>query len=310
MSLFNPSVKTIEVARSEVADTVGASAEPQMKERATRSIQAAIEYFNTRANWEFLLSESPPLTIYAPFSVTGITAVAGQASAALPVSHGLKPDDVISAPGINTGTRISATAAGSIGIYGTWATNVATGGALTVTAQRDMYDLPTDWKSVYDVKMYGSKRSLRLLRRRLWDRTVIDEFNTSTPLWYDIFHVGGRGKLRLLTPPQAQDTLMLRYYRRLTVPSSAESATGDMLDIPQDYEVFLLAWAKWHFLVDKAEGKAQQAQVWLTVAEDGIRTMIADQARIPDEDLSFIPGHSTRWFNTPDATRYLPYDYS
>lgn len=306
MSLFNPSTKTIADARAEIADTVGASADPEMNTRAGRSLDAAIEHFNTRAKWEFLLTESAPIAVFGPFAVTGVTAVAGQASALVPASHGLKVDDVIRAGTVVAGTRVSATAAGSVGIYGTWPSNVATGGSLTVTSTRDMYDLPSDWKAVYDIKLYVSQRSLRLVRRRLWDRMVLNEFDTSTPLWYDIFPIGGRGKLRLLTPPQSADTMMMRYYRRMAV----SSATAAGLDIPQDYELYLLSWAKWHFLVDKAEGRAEQATQWLTLADTGLKSMIGDQAQIPDEDLAFIPGHSTRWFGTPDSTRYLPFDYS
>lgn len=61
--------------------------------------------------------------------------------------------------------------------------------------------------------------------------------------------------------------------------------------MPQDYEPYLIAWAKWHYLTDKSEGRSDQAAVWLNFATDGLKVMLADQTRLPDEDLMFIPGH-------------------
>jgi hypothetical protein len=146
-----------------------------------------------------------------------------------------------------------------------------------------------------------------LFRRRAWDRTVGDEFTTSTPDWYDIFAIGAKGKIRLLPPPAASDSLQLRYYRRMTIPTT--TATAEAIDIPQDYEGYLIAWAKWHFLVDKSEGRSEQATVWLSMANEGITTMMKDQTRIPDEDLGFTPGHYGGFGNI-DSSRSVPWEYS
>ena len=65
------------------------------------------------------------------------------------------------------------------------------------------------------------------------------------------------------------------------------------LDIPEDYEAYPIAWAKWHFLTDKREQGGQQATTWLNLAQEGLKTMESDQTVIPDEDLMFLPGHAS-----------------
>ena len=141
------------------------------------------------------------------------------------------------------------------------------------------------------VRLYSTPTTLRPLRRRFYDRAVgANEFSTVTPpMYYDIFLVGSKGKIRLLPPPGAADTMQLRYYRRMAVASATADAT--VLDVPQDYEGYLIAWAKWHFITDKGEGRSSQGQTWIAFAQEGIKTMLSDQTRVPDEDLGFVPGH-------------------
>lgn len=310
MALFQPSTKTHAEARQEVGETIGASAlgtVTGVSGAAARSINAAFEHFNNLANWEFTLTEHFPIPVFAPFNVTGVSASAGQTSAAMPAGHGILIDDVITFGGLVAGTRVSATAAGSVGFNSTITTAI-TGSPQVVTAgiTRDFYDLPTDWKQPYSTRLYGAQTTLRLIRRRIWDRSIVDEFVPSTPLYYDVFGIGGKGKIRLLPPPAGNDTLGLRYYRRMGIAS----ATAMTLDIPQDYEPYVMAWAKWHFLMDKEEGRSQQGSTWLAFAQDGIKTMMGSQTRIPDEDLGFTPGHfAYDPARGPNSTRHLFDEY-
>jgi hypothetical protein len=287
VALFNQSTKAISAAVQEIADAAGASGDTEMCNRAGRSLNAALEHWNTRANWEFLLTEAPPITVFPPFSVTGVTASAGQSSAQMPVGHGFLVDDLIS---VSTppGTRVTATAVSSVGFSGSVAAGVATTDPLTAYGNRDYYPLPTDWRTPYSARLYAQQSTLRPIRRRMYDRSIVNEFTIRTSVGYDIFNIASKGKIQLLPPPAATDVLQLRYYRRMTVPTT--TATADALDVPQDFEPYVIAWAKWHFLMDKGEGRGEQAATWLAFANDGIKTMMADQTRVPDEDLMFIPG--------------------
>lgn len=307
MALFTQSTKAVSAACQEIADAVGVSGDTEWTDRAFRSLRAGFQYLNRRANWEFLDTESAPISVVAPFSVGGVTASAGSTSALAPASHGLLPDDVVTFPGVLLGTRVSATAAGSFTITTTIGAALGTGNqVVTASATRDAYPLPSDWKAVYGVRLHGSPRTLVPIRRRAWDRAITTEFQTSTPFGYDLFMIGGKGKLRLLPPPSQADVLQYRYYRRMTVPTT--SATAEPLDIPDDFEGFLIAWCKWHLINDKGEGRAEQGQTWLTFANEGIRTMIQDQTVVPDEDLGFMPGAYT-WPWSSQSTTQIDWTY-
>jgi hypothetical protein len=309
MTLFQPSTKAVSAAAQEIADCVGASGDSEMTTRAGRSLFAALEHFNNRAKWNFLLTEASPISIIAPFNVTGVSASAGQASAACPAGHGLQPDDFISLTGLTDGIRVSATAASGFGIYGSFAlgAGVQVG---TATATRDMYDLPSDWKAPYTVRMVVSKTTLHPVGRRFYDRfnMLSEQSSLTVPTNYDVFMIGSRGKIRILQPPSSPDVLQLRYYRRMTIPTT--TATASVLDIHQDYEPYLMAWGKWHFLTDKSEGRGDQLKTWFALSEQGLTTMLKEQTNQPDQDVGFIPGAYVFGVWGDNTTRFINWDQS
>lgn len=302
--MFTPSVTTVSGAVLEIADAAGASADAERTSRAGRSLFAAIKYINGRQNWSWLLTENAPIQVTGPFTANLTAVASGAASASASAGHGVKADDIVVGDGFAVGTRVSATAASAIGFN--FATTGNTGSAPVFV--RDFYDLPTDWKQPYTVRMIKSINTLYPAPRRAYDRSVPDEFAIGTPQWYDLFAGFQKGKIRLLPPPAQSDTLLLRYYRRMEVPS-ATGATS-VLDIPQDYDFHLIAWAKWHFLVDQSEGRADQASTWLSLANEGIKVMLSDQMRQPDETLAFTS--STSQWNWPGrgSTREINWDYT
>lgn len=302
MPLFQPSTKTFSATITEIADTVGASADTEMKTRAMRSLNAAVEHFNNKAKWTFLLGEATPTTVVAPFTIA-LTGSSGALSATASAGHGVKPLDWINGDGFTAGTRVSATAATAVGFY-TALTTAVTG----ATIVRDMYDLPSDYKDAYTVRLLGGNRILRQVGRRFYDRSVDNEWVTGSPEMYDLFMVGSQGKIRILPPPNGGDVMQLRYYRRMAIASSVSDAAA--LDIPQDYESYLVAWAKWHFLVDKGEGRLEQGKTWYSLGEQGLRIMLQDQNQRTDNDLMLVPGQFMYGNTNPDSTRFVQWDYT
>lgn len=299
MPLFQPSTKAVSAAAQEIADCVGASGDAEQTARAGRSLFAALEHFNNRYKWNFLFTEYPPIQVFAPFSVTGVTASGGSASVSAAAGHGVKPDDFIAGSGFITGLRVSATASTTITLYG--AVTGFTGTAVvSASFTRDMYDLPSDYKSEYTTRLLSTQRTLRPVGRRLYDRSIGSEQQSSSVWNYDLFMVGSVGKIRILPPPDAADVLLLRYHRRMNIPTT--TATATVVDIPQDYEPYVIAWSKWHFLTDKGEGRTEQAKTWFAFAQEGLATMVRDQTARPDEDLRFIPGQFAGGFNLGDNT--------
>lgn len=221
-TLFNQSTLAVSAAITQIADAAGASGEPEQQLRAGKSLNAGIEFLNARANWDFTLTESNLTVIVAPFTVLNITASAGQTSAILPSGHGIVADDIISFPGLLAGSRVTAVSTGAsstaIGFNGAIQTAIGTGNQV-VQAQvsRDTYDLPPDLKNVYDVRLYAQQSTLRPIRRRQYDRGILDEFTTTTPRWYDVYNFGVKGRIRILPPPGTADSMSIKYYRRISV---------------------------------------------------------------------------------------------
>ncbi len=302
--MFTPSTVTVSAAIDEIADTIGGGSDAEFRTRALRSLAAGVKYLNGRQNWAWLLTEYQPVAVVAPFSVA-LTAAASASFASAATGHGVQVDDMISGSGLVLGSRVSATAASGVG-FNVAMTGDAVSGTYTIT--RDFYALPSDWKQPYTVKLLTSPRVLWPVQRRMYDRGVVSEIPAGTPEGYDLFAGYQKSKLRLLPPPNASDVLQLRYYRRMTVPSDATASAA--LDIPQDYDYHLIAWAKWHFLVDKGEGRKEQAATWLQLANDGLKVMLSDQMRQPDESLAFTPGHSVGGDTWPLGARNTTWDYS
>jgi len=307
MSLFNQSTIAWNAAVQSIADCIGASADVEMTGRAHHSLRAAFQFLGGKYRWEFLRAEYTPQQVYAPFSVTGVSASGGQASAASPAGHGLQVDDLVIASGFMLGMRVTATAASGFGLS-VVTTGYPTGvQSFTVSAVRDMYDAPSNMRNGYGVKLLGSQRPLRYIQRRGWDRSITDEFATDTPEGYDLFRLAERSKVRLIPPPAAADVLFQRFYRRFSLASA--SGVTAALDILEDYEEIPIAWAKWHFLTDKGEQRKAQGQTWLSLAQDGLKSMLSEQTSIPDENLGFVPGAIPQ--ATGDrSTRWLDWDYA
>jgi hypothetical protein len=290
MALLNQSSKATSAAVQEIADSAGASADPEMLNRAFRSYQASVEHMNTVANWDYMIQEAPPQYIWAPFTVN-LTATSGITSATAIAGHGVLIDDLIAGPGISVDCRVTATAATLVGIsVATLASYGNTPTGLDQQILRDMYPVPADYRRMYSIRMYTNGSTLRPIGRRFYERSITNtEFVAGTPVGYDVSPIASRSKVKLLPAPGYADAMGMRYYRRMFVAST--SGDSNFLDIPQDYEPYMIAWAKWHFLTDKGEGRSQQAATWLAFAQEGVKKMLSDQIRQPDEDLMFSPGH-------------------
>jgi hypothetical protein len=306
MSLFEASQTPFVSAVQQIADSCGASADTEMTTRAGISLNSAIRHFNNRYKWNWLLTEAAPIVVVAPFGVAGVTASASVASAAAPAAHGIKTDDFISGLCWPMGTRATATAASGFGVNAL-ATGFATTATMPVTATRDMYDLPSDYKAVYTCRLLSSNTPLRYVQRRGVDRGNVSEQAMQDTYGYDLLMVGSKGKIRLLTPPAGADVLQVRYHRNMATGSASASTTT--LDIPDNYEPYLMAWAKWHFLTDKGEERKMQATTWLSLAEDGLKTMLKDQTNIPDEELGFTPGHMQAGRISENSVVGVSWDY-
>lgn len=300
MPPFNRSVLTFAQAQAEVAGAAGvATANTEMMTRAGNSLDAVAQRWN-RMRWKFLQAETQ-LGIVGSFTVSGCTTTDGSTTVTTTVPSGflqVVADDLVSGGGLRPESSVSSTGATSITLYAS-ASATVTGAVLTF--RRVSLALPADYKTIFNVRLAGIPKPLVYRPRRLHDRTVIDQTSSSEPYGYDLYLVGRSGKLRILPPPSGADTVILRYYRRMTMPSQTSSAG---LDLPEDYEDVFVAAAKVHFLVDKSDRNATQWGYWNQYATEGLKEIRKDERLVEDEDLALQPP-VPQYLYGPDSPFYL-----
>lgn len=286
MSLFQQATTTLTEAKAQIADSAGVSGDTEMLTRAGRAYAAAIRHFNNLAQWNVLRIENPAIPVIAPFQVTGCTYTSGTNVITTSIASGftiagVTALDLISGSGMPHDLQVSAIAsAGASSLTANLTASATITGTLTFS--RDLYDLPSDLKQIYTVRLLTLNRSLGYVGRRVYDRQFGDQSIVGSPEAYDLFRWGDVGKIRLVPPPQTADSLKIRYYRRMD-----KNATP--IDVHDDWEPYFIAWAKWWFLNDKG-GTPDRAQNWLTFANTGIQAMLKENVTIPDESLAFTPG--------------------
>lgn len=324
MALFQQCTAATATLAAQIADSAGASADTEMLARAGVAWGNAVRYFSNYADWDFARMEAPTTLITAPFSpmITGTT-IAGRATGGgntidfyvgNVTGFGILPNDFILGPmfASNDAGRVTATAtaqgaANTVTATVSFANNFNTslwstaGATAFITANRDEYDLPTDFKQPYSVRLLGGQVTLRYVGRRLYDRSVSSEYTASQPFYYDTFTFGQYSKIRLLRSPQATDRLQIRYYRKL-------NATSANADIPEQYEPYLTSYGKYLFLLDKADSM-ERANAWKAFAMEGLQVMLKENINNPDADITMQPGaYAYDLNNSPNSTRQIRWD--
>jgi hypothetical protein len=175
------------------------------------------------------------------------------------------------------------------------------GSGADITFYRSDYALPTTApvKWVYDCRLTSSPRILQQITQRDYD-LLRPGNESSTPTHYSLYAMGNDGYIRFLPPNYlGSERAVLRYCR-------AMSGTADPLDIPSDFEPYIIALAKAYFLADKG-GNPERMQFWWNVAMEGLDKARAAAVRSPDYRAAFRPdiGISTPAWNPNDVRTYL-----
>jgi hypothetical protein len=183
-----------------------------------------------------------------------------------------------------------------------WPYLLKVGTGINVVPTVQDYALPSDFKEVYDVRLTALNRTLQYLPRRQYDRAVWNQTAQNDPTHYTLYLSGlDTGQITLIGIPSNSDVLVLRYYRRMSMPVQS----NDVLDIPQDYENYILALAKSFFLIDVG-APSERVAFWQGMAKEGIQIAKGSEQRIPDSDPTLLPGISV----LPFPTLTYPADYA
>jgi hypothetical protein len=100
-----------------------------------------------------------------------------------------------------------------------------------ITVGEDMYDLPYNFKDIYDIvlKTGNTYRALRQDTKRSYDRSVPHPFNSFT-VAYNLLNVGQLGKLQLQNPPDSPGTMDLLYHRTMSQPCTVTGTCSVLCD--------------------------------------------------------------------------------
>lgn len=252
--------------------------------------------------WKFLQDEQF-LAVIAPFTVTGCTTTSGSTTVTTTVPLGFTAvvaDDYASGGGLRAESMVSSTGATSIQMA--VAASATVTGA-TLTFQRHRYALASNYKSIFSVRLLGVGRRLFYRPRRTQDVEVSHHDEGGEPYGYDLYPTGENGKIGVFPPNAGADTLFIKYYRRMTLPSATAS---EGLDVPADYDDVFMAMAKAHYLVDKGQPHMAQWKYWNDYGVTGLKEIRQDERLVEDEDLTLLPPQ-TEYLYGPNNARFLDY---
>ena len=102
-----------------------------------------------------------------------------------------------------------------------------TANPISVVANTDTYTLPANCKAVHSVRMEGDfPRTIPYVDRRLLNNVLRRQDITYTPFAYDLFRSESEGgKIRLINIPNRSETMVVDYYRAMTVPCAVTLAS-------------------------------------------------------------------------------------
>jgi hypothetical protein len=186
--------------------------------------------------------------------------------------------------------------------------------SIAITSASSVYDLPTDFRKMYDVRLQTNSRTLKYIDASDYDNQHPQASTPSVPTGYMLQHqwevASTGGKIELVPGCSVSDNLLISYYRKVTIPSAiltgATSSDSTTIDIPEHYHSFLLAWARALYLANKG-GEDQRMMFWTKIAQDGLLKARAADEWNPDDSPGFQPGASQAQYNPNNTLPWADY---
>lgn len=280
MALYQQSTLTFSDAKVKVANASSAGADTDMLTKAGDAIRHAFMDWNNARHWNFTKTTAYIRTI-APFTVANCVLVSGNPTITTGDTSSIVAGDIVSGTGIDNDVVVDAVVDSTTFRLKRAPTE---SGTVTLTLARRDYALPADVKFIFDIRYVTASRVILPVDDRLLDRLDPVRTDTADPNYYLTYPIGELGKIRFDKPTSGVGTIILKYHRRLTVPSTE----GNALDIPEDFEGYILDLSKGYFLLEKEEASGK-AQSLLILGEKGIRKAMAADDKLPDAEPAFQP---------------------
>ena len=273
-----------------VARALGRSTDADRTATAQDAIAAAIEEWNLRRDWRFLVMDTRN-----GFTVAACTNSAGTLTTS--TSNGFA--------GVNIGQTAVGSTIGTVTVTAIASTTslTVTGGAsagpetLTFSADipvivgTDLYNLPSTMKRIYSVRTLTNELPLTWRDQRYIDRVYPNQTTQNLPAFYNAFNDATftqsrqGGRIRLFPIPSTADTLRVRYIR----PIVQSTADADLLDMPDRYVYAVLELAKYYFLKNFDAETARLGEIKERSEFLYKKAEYDDRSASIDRDLVMIP---------------------
>lgn len=277
-------------ANTYIARALSGSSDTERLAAAQEALFAAIQEWNLRNDWSFLLMDTS-----GGFTVAACTLATGTLTTS--TSDGFA--------GVNIGQTATGSTIGTVTVtaIGSTTSLTVTGGSdagpetLTFSADipirsgEDTYNLPTPVKRPYSVRLLTNNKRLDYKEQRHIDREFADLSIGGEPVYYNMmnesaFSVGRQnGVLRVFPIPSGSDTARARYFRPIEEPG----ADGTNLLLPDRYVYALLELGRYYFLknLDSENPRTGETK---ERAEFLLRKAIADdREQTGDNDMTLVP---------------------
>jgi len=299
-------------AQTAVARILGASGDSVQLAAAADSILEAIQEWNIRHDFSFLLMDtsngfSVALCAGAGaqpvVTTTTVNGFAGANVGQTVTGTNIPASTTILTVDSTTQITLSANLSGTVGATVTFSADIP------VISGTDTYNLPSPIGRPYSARLLTNEDTLIYKEQREIDRAFQTQTASGSPIYYNLFNttsftVGRQnGRIRLFPPPGHADTLRVRYYRPIAEPA----AGSDNLDVLDQYVYALLALAKYFFLRDH-DAESTRLQELKERAELQFRQVVArDEQRTEDNDMALSPqmDHALRLLVDPNDIRWM-----
>lgn len=285
--------KTYTDSQTYVARILGASGDSVQLAAAADAILAAIQEWNLRADFSYLLMDTSN-----GFTVTGCTSDGGTpATITTSVANGfagVNINQTITNSASATSTVASITSTTVIVLAGALATGSGTmtfSANIPVISGTQTYNLPSPVGRPYTARLLSNERTLKFKEQREIDNAFIVQATNRTPTFYNIFNSASfttsrqNGKIRLFPIPAASETLLVRYFRPIAEPS----AGGDNLDVPDQYVYALLELARYYFLKDHDSETTRLGETKERAELLYRQVKARDEQSTEDHEMSLVP---------------------
>lgn len=247
--------------------------------RAVEAVEDAIEQWNIRHDWNYLLMDTSNSFSVASCVIAGdgITVTSSNSLQSVNVGVAVTGSGVPANTTVASRTQVGSTVTITLSQASTPATVTLTfAGNIPIRVGVDTYYMPSPFKRYQSARTLVAPNTLEWKHQHEIDRMYARQSDQGPPAYYNMFNPASFSQaqnalVRVYPIPNATDTAVFRFYRPIAIPAG----DSELLDMPDRYVRPLLWLARGYFLSGE-EGDTARTQEWQAKGEAALRWAMAD----------------------------------